>query len=57
MKVSAREARRFLAFWALGFAENLEKPKESEGFWRAKRADFSGENPRLERNPCKTIGK
>ena len=40
MKVSAREARRFLAFWALGFAENLENPKENEGFWRAKRADF-----------------
>ena len=32
MKVSAREARRFLAFWALGFAENLEKPKEMKVF-------------------------
>ena len=32
MKVSAREARRFLAFWALGFAENLEKPKEINVF-------------------------
>ena len=40
MKVSAREARRFLAFWALGFAENIEKPKEMKVFWRTKRAGF-----------------
>ena len=40
MKVSARDARRFLEFWALGFTENLGKPRENEGFWRAKRTDF-----------------
>ena len=40
MKVSAREARRFLAFWALGFAENLENLRKMKVFWRAKRADF-----------------
>ena len=32
MKVSAREARRFLAFWALGFAENLENLRKTKVF-------------------------
>jgi hypothetical protein len=41
MKVSAREARRFLAFWALLPAETLENPRKMKvSFWRAKRTDL-----------------